>query len=181
MGAKLVKFTIEPFPKTRVIGKSVKVKTDIEFGDRTIETLWESITEDGSLDFLMRLPDRTTQSPDTVGWMGDYHPGDATFTYLAGVLVKPDTPAPDGYEYRDIDAGEMAVGWLQETDGDEGGNIHANASEHIAKAVKERGYKYDGSHGYIEMEYYSHERYHIPEQRGEHVILDFYSPCKKAQ
>lgn len=30
------------------------------------------------------------------------------------------------------------------------------------------------------MEYYSHKRFGIPEQHSEHVILDFYSPCKKA-
>jgi len=30
------------------------------------------------------------------------------------------------------------------------------------------------------MEYYSHKRFRIPERCGEHVILDFYSPCKKA-
>jgi len=181
MGAKLVEFSVESFPKTRVIGKSVTVKTDIEFGDRTIESLWESMAQDGSLDFLTALPEVATPAGDTVGWMGDYHPGDATFTYLAGVLVAPDTPIPAGYVYRDIEACEMAVGWLQETDGDEGGNIHANASEHIGKAVKEHGYEYDGSHSYIEMEYQSYERYHIPEGRGEHVTLDFYSPCKKTE
>ena len=43
----------------------------------------------------------------------------------------------------------MAVGWLQETDGDEGGNIHANASDHINQAMKANGYAYDGSHGYL--------------------------------
>ncbi len=181
MGAKLIKFTIEPFPKTRVIGKSVAVKIDIALEDRTIETLWESMAQDGSLDFLISLPGRTTQNPDTVGWMGDWQPGDPTYTYLAGVLVAPDTPVPGGFVCRDIAACTMAVGWLQGTEGDEGGNIHADASEHINKAMQANGYEYDGSNGLFEMEYYSHERFRIPEQRREHVTLDFYSPCKKAQ
>jgi hypothetical protein len=59
--------------------------------------------------------------------------------------------------------------------------MHANASVHISKAVKENGYEYDGSNGYFEMEYYSHVRFRVPEKRGEKVILDFYSPCKKAK
>jgi predicted transcriptional regulator YdeE len=179
MGTKLVKFSVESFPKTRVIGKSVAVKIDIELEDRTIETLWESMMQDGSLNLLTSLPERTTQDPDTVGWMGDWHPGDAVYTYLAGVLVAPGTPVPDGYVYRDIDACEIAVAWLQATEGDEGGNIHADASSHINKAMQEHGYEYDGANGLFEMEYYSHERFRIPEQRGEYVILDFYSPCKK--
>jgi hypothetical protein len=126
------------------------------------------------------LPARTAQSPDTVGWMGDWHPGAEFYTYLAGVLVAPDTPTPDGYTYRDIAACDMAVGWLQETDDDEGGNIFVNASEHVNNAMKANGFEYDGSHGLFEMEYYSHERFRVPQKRGEKVILDFYSPCKKA-
>ncbi len=180
MGAKLVKFSVESFPHTRVMGKSAAVPTEAAIDDRTIETLWESMAEDGSLDFLLGLPTRITPGPDTVGWMGDWQPGAEFYTYLAGVLVTPDTPAPEGYVYRDIAACEMAVGWLQATEGDEGGNIHAEASYHINKAMQENGYAYDDANGLFEMEYYSHERFRIPEGRGEHVILDFYSPCKKA-
>lgn len=180
MGAKLVKFSVESFPETRVIGKSAAVKTEAAIDDRTIEELWEGMARDGDLDFLLGLPDRATPSPDTVGWMGDWQPGAETYTYLAGILAQAGAPVPEGYVYRDMAACEMAVGWLQETDGDEGGNIHADASYHINKAMQEHGYEYDGSHGLFEMEYYSHERFRIPEQRGEHVILDFCSPCKKA-
>jgi hypothetical protein len=180
MGAKLIKFSVEAFPRTRVIGKSVAVKSDVGIDDSTITDLLEGMAQDGSLNSLLGLPERTTHSPDTVGWMGDWHPGAETYTYLAGVLVAPDTPAPDGYTYRDIAECEMAVGWLQETDGDEGGNIFVNASEHVNKAMRANGYEYDGSNGLFEMEYYSHERFRVPQKRGEKVILDFYSPCKKS-
>ncbi len=180
MGAKVVKFSVEPFPETRVIGKSVAVKTDVGIDDSTITDLLESMAKDGSTDFLLSLPERITSSPDTVGWMGDWQPGAETYTYLSGVLVTPDAPLPDGYTYRDIAACDMAVGWLQETDGEEVGNIFANASEHINQAMRENGYEFDGSHGLFEMEYYSYERFRLPTQRGEKITLDFYSPCKKS-
>ena len=179
MGAKLVKFSVESFPNTRVIGKSVVIKSEAAIDDRTIEELWGGMAREGDLDFLLGLPDCVTPSPDMVGWMGDWQPGAETYTYLAGILAQANAPVPEGYVYRDMAECEMAVGWLQEIEGDEGGNIHADASYHINKAMQEHGYEYDGSHGLFEMEYYSHERFRIPEQRGEKVILDFYSPCKK--
>ena len=29
------------------------------------------------------------------------------------------------------------------------------------------------------MEYYSEDKFKIPDHQGEKVVLDFYSPCKK--
>ena len=179
MGSKLVKFLVRTFPKTRVIGKSVIQKIDVGIDDRTIQDLWEGMTKDGSLDFLLNLPNKITQNRDTVGWEGDFQLGDDQYTYLAGVLVEPNAPVPEGYVYRDIEECEIAIGWIQAIDGDEGGDLHANSSEHITKAMADNGYEYDGSNGLFEMEYYSHERFRIPLEKGEKVILDFYSPCKK--
>jgi len=179
MGSKLINFYVQSFPKMRVLGKTVRVRVDVGLEDRTIQDLWENMKRDGSLAALLALPDRLAQTADTVGWMGDYQPGAEAYTYLAGVLVRPDTAVPDGFEYRDIAACEMAVGWIQGTDDAEGGDMMANASGHLSNAVKEHGYEYDGSHGLFEMEYYSYERFRGPEERGEKMILDFYSPCKK--
>jgi hypothetical protein len=114
-----------------------------------------------------------------VGWMGDFHPPDMHFTYLAGALFGTDVEAPEGFISRDIEAGEMAVSWLQGTEGPEGGDLHADASANNGRAMSENGYEYDGSRGLYEMEYQSHERYYLPLERGEQPILDFYTPCKK--
>ena len=179
MGTKLVKFLVKTFPKARVIGKSVIQKLDVGIDDRTIQDLWERMEKDGSLDFLLSLPNRTTQNYDTVGWMWDWQPGDDQYTYLAGILVEPNTPVPEGYVYRDIVDCEMAIGWFQGTEGSEGGDLFANASDNMSKAMKENGYQYDSSKGLFEMEYYSYERLRVPGKRGEKIILDFYSPCKK--
>ena len=95
MGSKLVKFSVQSFPKARMIGKGVLVKSDVGLDDRTIQDLWKRMANDGSLDFLLNLPDRSTQNNDTVGWMGDFQPGDEAYIYLAGVLVNQNTPVPE--------------------------------------------------------------------------------------
>ena len=179
MGSKLVRFVVQSFPSPCVIGKSVQQKAETTLDDPTIPDLWTSMANDGSLNILQAIPNRLTPNPDTVGWMGDWQPGAETYTYLAGVLVQPNTPVPDGFVSRDIESCDMAIGWIQGTDGDEGGDIHAQASAHLTGAMNEHGYEYDSSHGLFEMEYYSHERFRLAEQRGEKVILDFYTPCKK--
>ncbi len=181
MGSKLVHFTVQSFPKMRVIGKTVRVKEPAELDDPTITDLLQAMANDGSFDFLQTLPGQIAQTADTVGWMGDFQPGAVEYTYLAGVLFHPGTPVPEGFVARDIDACDMAVGWIQGTTGEEGGDMFASASGHVQRAVKEHGYEYDGSHGLFEMEYYSYDRFRLPQERGEQPILDFYSPCKKAE
>jgi predicted transcriptional regulator YdeE len=180
MGAKLAQFTVKTFSKRRVIGKGVTLaEGEMTLEDTTIEDLWASMEKDGSLELLTHLPHQAEAQDDTVGWMGDFYPPDMHFTYLAGVMFEADTPAPEGFIYRDIEAGEMAVSWIQGMEGPEGGDLHADASGYNNRAMQEHGYEYDGSRGLFEMEYQSFERYHILLERGEEPILDFYSPCKK--
>jgi hypothetical protein len=182
MGAKLVQFSVKVYPKMRVIGKCVGlVEGGVTPEDHTIEDLWASMAQDGSLELLTHLPRQAGAEGDTVGWMGDFFPPDMHFTYLAGVLFEADTPAPQGFEYRDIAAGEMGVSWIQNTPDPEGGEMHAEASGINGRAMQEQGYEYDGSRGLFEMEYQSYERFYIPLQRGEQPMLDFYAPCKKKE
>jgi predicted transcriptional regulator YdeE len=181
VGSKLVHFSVQSFPAMRVIGKTTGVKEPTTLDDPTIENLWETMARDGSLELLHSLPGRVNQAPDTAGWMGDFQPGDNAYTYLAGVLFQPDTVAPDGFTYRDIEAADLAVGWIKGIEGDEGGDMMANASGHLAKARQEHGYEYDGSHGLFEMEVYTYERFHAPLERGGQPVLDFYSPSRKSK
>ena len=180
MGAKLVKFTVINFPKMRVIGKGVTlVEGEMKPEDTDIEDLWASMERDGSLELLTHMPHQAGAQGDTVGWMGDFAPPDMHFTYLAGVMFEADTPAPEGFIYRDIEAGEMAHAWIQNTEDPEGGEMHAEASGFTNRMAQEQGYEYDGSRGLFEMEYQTFERFYAPLKRGERPMLDFYSPCKK--
>lgn len=180
IGTKFVQFKVDTFPKMRVIGKGVTlIEGGMTLEDHTIEDLWARMAQDGSLDALARLSGRVGPHGDMVGWMGDFHPPDMHFTYLAGVLFGPDVEAPEGFICRDIEAGEMAVSWIQGTEGPEGGDLHTDASAINSQAMAAHGYEYDGSRGLYEMEYQSHERYYTPLERGEQPMLDFYSPCRE--
>ena len=176
MGAKIINFSVQQFPGARVIGRTVRTKDKVDIDDVTITDVLDAMRRDGSNDRLFALPGRLTEAKDTVGWMGDWKPGDEFFTYLAGVLFQPGTPIPEGFEARDIVPCQVAVGWITET---EGGDMFGNASGLLGEAKKAHGYEYDGDAGMFEMEYYSDERFNAPIARGEPPVLDFYSPCKK--
>jgi predicted transcriptional regulator YdeE len=175
MGSKVINFQVVQFDAARVIGKTARVNTDAGLDDPTITDLWAQMARDGSLDALYAL----NPSRDTAGWMGDFTPGAPQYTYLAGVLVAPNTPAPAGFEARDIEACDMAIASIQPTDDDEGGDMMANASAHTSAAAGARGYEYDPSHGLFEMEVYTQARFHAPAARGEAPMLDFCSPCRQ--
>jgi len=68
MGSKLVQFAVKHFPKTRVIGKTVKVKVDVGISDPTITDLWEQMKKDGSLAFLYTLPSPFPRRIRSAGW-----------------------------------------------------------------------------------------------------------------
>lgn len=180
MGTKLVRFRVDQVPKMRVIGKGVTlVEGEVTLEDRSIEDLWLDMTQDGSLEVLEQLPGRIGMPGDLVGWMGDFFPPDMHFTYLAGALFDTDIEAPEGFIYRDIEAGEMAISSLQGIEGPDGGDLHADASSNNSQAMAEHGYEYDGSRGLFEMEYQSNEHFYAPLERGERPMIDFYSPCKR--
>lgn len=180
MGTRLVQFKVERFPRMRVIGKGISlVEGSVSPDDRSIEDLWERMAQDGSLDVLRKLPGRVGPQGDLVGWMGDFHPPDMHFTYLAGALFEPGVEAPEGFICRDMEAGEMAVSRIQGTDGPEGGDMHVDGSAINSRSMASHGYEYDGSRGLYEMEYHSYEDFYLPLERGEHPALEFYSPCKQ--
>jgi hypothetical protein len=180
MGVKFVHFKAAAFPKMQVIGKGVSlIEGGMRMEDHLIEDLWASMAQDGSLEVLAQLPGRVGALGDMVGWMGDFHPPDMHFTYLAGALFGSGVEAPEGFICRDIQAGEMAVSRLQGTDELEGGDLHTDASTINNQAMAAHGCEYDGSRGLYEMEYQSYEHYYTPLERGEQPMLDFYSPCKK--
>ena len=175
--SKLIKFEVQKFKAARVIGKPItgSVKPDWK---NPIPATWDTMYKDGSFDFLMGLPNRSSEHPDPVGWMGDYNPESQEFIYIIGLLTAPGTAVPEGYVYRDIPDCQMAIAWIEGQQ--EGGDLYMKSSELSAKARDEAGYEYDYSAGDFEMEYYDAERFGAAMKRGEKLlVLDYYSPCKK--
>ena len=177
--SELIKFEVKPFAAARVIGKLVDCSLN-EGADNPVPGMWESMGQDGRLDFLKNMHERATPDPDMVGWLGGYNPESNSFTYIIGVLTRPDTPVPDGYAYRDIPDCEIGIAWIQGSD--DNGDIYQGAHDINAKAMQESGYEYDHSAGGFEMEYYSHARFAIPATNGEKtLVMEYYSPCRKKQ
>lgn len=198
MGVQVIALRVIDFPGARVIGRTARVGLDVTIEDRTIQDLWERAAADGTLDALFALPgrvspdgaapglDRAAPGLDRAGYMGDFTPGADHYTYLAGVLFAPGTPlpalaeVPPGLEYRDIPACALAAGWLQETPTPEGGDLFADASDNLHRAMAARGLVFDGAHGLFELEVTTAARFDEPARRAEPRILDFYTPCKPA-
>jgi predicted transcriptional regulator YdeE len=177
--SKLIGLEIRAFPATRVIGKQVICGVG-EDAENPGPALWDCMMKDGTLEFLMELPQRATPDRDTVSWMGEYDPTSNTYTYIAGILAESGTLVPNGYVCRDIPACVMAIATIQGTDA--GHDIYTGAHDHLVKALEERGYEYDPSAGGFEMEYHSHTRFSIPLRKGDELVeLDYYSPCRKRE
>ena len=135
----LIGLDVRPFPATRVIGKQVACGVG-EGAENPGPALWESMMKDGTLEFLVYLPDRATPDEDTVGWMGEYDPSSNTYTYIAGILARPGTQVPAGFVYRDIPACNMAIASIRGTDLHH--DVYIGAHDHTARAMQERGYEY---------------------------------------
>ncbi len=53
-----------------------------------------------------------------VGWCGNYNPDDNMFSYIVGVLVKPNANVPEGMVNINIDDLRYAVGTIKGTETD---------------------------------------------------------------
>lgn len=110
--AALKKIEFTQIPNVRIIGREVSHSLK-EGAENPVPTLWEKSFCDGTVDMLKKLP---LAVPDcTIGWMGDV--AGENFKYIAGVLAVENTPVPEGMQYRDISACDIARGYIY-------GNLH---------------------------------------------------------
>ena len=168
--AKLVNLQINELSKMRIIGKIVRPNLDME--DNPIPALWGQCFNDGTFSILDELTEHHIDS-SYVGWMSDWNNDDGRFTYLCGMLMKPETPVPEGFVYRDIAASTVAIGWIQGLEKE----TYPVAHEFTQKAMDEHGYKEDEDALWC-MELYNCPRFTKPMENGD-IILDYYIPCKK--
>jgi AraC family transcriptional regulator len=150
----------------------------VKNGENPVPAMVGEMYASGSMAFLVNLPERATADPDTVGWMGDYDPESASFVYIAGVLARPDSPVPEGYDFRDIKPCQIAMTSIQGTDDND---TCSGGHNHSAKAMAENGYEYDRSAGGFEIEYFPYQKFEVPLLKGEkNLVMDYWSPCKKS-
>jgi len=152
--AKLEKVEYTKMPNVRIIGREVTH----EGKKNPVPALWKQIEKDGTLEMLKKLP--LAISGCSIGWMGDAK--DNTFKYIAGVIAVEDTPVPEGMQYRDLPACDIAKGYLDRYQG---------AHNLVVKEINANGLQPDYSFGWSAEVY--------PEEHLEDGIVNYFCPYKK--
>jgi len=136
--AVLGKMEFFNLPPVRMIGKEVAHGYNC---GNPVPELWDKCHQDGTLKVLESL------SPEMayyIGWMGDYNSETKRFVYIAGMFMPANTPVPDGFQYRDISACMVGMGFIN-------GNImDAIPRQHdlTVEGIKANGYTVDSSQGW---------------------------------
>jgi predicted transcriptional regulator YdeE len=168
--AKLVKLQIKQMPDMCIIGKSAYPSMDMK--ENPIPAFWDKCFSDGTFTKLEELSQYHIDSA-YAGWMSDWAKEDGKFTYMCGMLMKPETPVPEGYVCRKIPSATVAVGWIQGPEKE----VYSVAHEFTQKSLEEQGYIVDSNALWC-MELYVYPRFTKPMENGD-IILDYYIPCKK--
>ncbi len=168
---KVIKFEVKNFPESRVIGKSIRPDMNkLNKGENPIPAFWEKCFSDGMFATLESLSEFHLDSA-YVGWMGEWNDSDQTFTYLCGMLMKPDTPPPVDFCFRDIPETNVAVAWIQGVEPD----LFQEAHQLTTKTLIEKGYQMNDNAPWS-MELYACPRFTEADPDGSR-ILDYYIPC----
>ena len=150
---KLEKVEYIKIPNVRIIGREVTH----EGKKNPVPALWKQMAKDKTLDMLQKLP--LAISGCSIGWMGDAK--DNTFQYIAGVIAVEDTPVPEGMQYRDLPACDIAKGYL---DG------YRGAHNLVVKEMTANGFEPDYSFGWSAEVY--------PEKHLEDGTVNYFCPYK---
>ena len=128
---KLEKMEFIKIPNVRIIGYEVTH----DGKKNPVPALWKQMVNDGTLDMLKSLP--LAISNCSIGWMGDAKGN--TFKYIAGVVAVENTPVPEGMQYRDLPACDVAKGYV---------TGHKNAHNLTFKGIIENNFEPDYSFGW---------------------------------
>lgn len=167
---KLVNIQINKLPNMRVIGKEIRPNLDMT--DNPIPGFWQKCLSDGTFEILGKLEENSIDA-SYVGWMRDWSKDEGKFTYICGILMKSDTPVPEGFIYRDVPASTVAVGWIQGPENE----VYPVAHRLTENAMKDQGYEMDKDNSWC-MELYNCPRFTTPMENGD-IILDYYISCRK--
>ena len=171
---KVIKFEVNVFPESRIIGKSIRVDMNkLSEGDNPIPVFWERCFADGMFATLESLSESKLDSA-YVGWMGEWNDSEKSFTYLCGMIMKPDSNIPEGFNFQDVSETTVAVAWIQGTEPE----IYQNAHQLTTQSLSENGYQVDDNAPWS-MELYACPRFTEADANGCR-ILDYYIPCIRA-
>lgn len=135
--AELVKIEFIELPAARMIGKEVIFEKD----NNPVPELWKSCFQSGAFQSL----DKYTPVIDYyIGWMGEFDNKMECFTYIAGYLMPASTPVPDGFQYRDLQACKVGMGYIHGSFE----NVFSSLHELTIDGIKTNNYAPDYSQGW---------------------------------
>ncbi len=108
-----------------------------------------------------------------IGWMGEYDSKSGTFTYIAGMMMPPGTPVPQGFDYRDLPSCLIGNGYIN---GDfANGDVFRHSHELTVKGILQNGFEPDYSYGWSAEAYAMDLAF-----EAEEGTINYLCPCKKA-
>jgi predicted transcriptional regulator YdeE len=165
--AEIINFSVTRLSSCKLIGKEIKCMMGHPEGN-PIPAFWCKCMEDGTFKTLEGHQDRVYTNA-SIGWMGNFNAADNTFTYVVGVLVKPDALVPEGMVAVDIPGIRYAVGTIRGTEPD----IYINEHIFTESEMQKSGLQINGSFQF-EMEWYD-ERFC---QDSSNKTIDYYIPVE---
>lgn len=158
--ATILKTFLETYPHVKLVGKRYTDKDrdgNGSFGEKWgqwFQNDWFSPLK-GSFEGISN------------NYVGAMRCAETGFEYWIGILLAPDDPVPQGYEFVDIPAGTLAVCYLYGRDGS-ADLFGMEAHEACLSVWQERGWTPNGWF----LERYNCPRYTQPDEKGN-VILDY--------
>ncbi|NLM39207.1 MAG: GyrI-like domain-containing protein [Firmicutes bacterium] len=161
--AELVRVYRESLPKIRLVGKRYTNQDRDQYGG--FGHKWGEWFQNG---YFIPL-DQLTQLPDEMnGYIGCMRM-EPEFEYWIGVFTTDETQVPEGYDYVDIPAGDIAVCLLKGRE-DTGELYGMDVHTLCERAVEEQGWEIDYGGWFFER--YNCPRFTDPDEEGR-VILDY--------
>lgn len=174
--AELIHFELIEIPACRVIGRELTTSMEEMAKANPVPAFWQRCFAENAFAPLEALGDALEDNAllDAKGayldWMGDVEPN-GRFRCLVGMLAKPGTEPPEGYGYKDLPAGTLALGQIKGPESE----IYAQSEGLIMPLIQKAGKK---PAGYM-MEVYACPRFTAPDEKG-HVILDYYMEVQES-
>ncbi len=146
MSAKMTEFKVVEMPAFKVVGRELRVKMGMPEGN-PIPAFWDKCFQDGSMARLEKLPGRLYPNA-YVGWMGNFNMQDNTFSYIVGVVAKPEATMQD-MDSAETPATKFAVGTISGSEPE----IFQKAHEFVETEMKARQLAFNEAAG-CEIEWY---------------------------
>ena len=167
---RLVKFEIGDIPDILLVGKEIRHNMEEQMkGNNPLPGFWDKCFSEGIFEPLEKQ-ESSIFDDAYVGIMTDWATGDGCFSYIVGMLMKPDAIVPQGFISRKIKAVKAGIGWIQ---GKDVSDVCSNAHELTEQKLKADGHSCEKMSWC--MEFYNCPRFTTPDGNGE-IILDYYIP-----